>query len=179
MEHPIALKPKATVASMHDAIRSGTISNDEAFVEGAYLSWDDDLADITLTLNSGPGQIFDLEASVAGGPRWFSFNIGLGAGAFAPGSILGIVLDHQGTVPGALNFFIRTARDGELKDTNLSDYGAMSEKRGVVSIQHVVTHEDAMCKDGGFHTLVVSLPAQNFRWTVYDMNVFVLPSKDG
>ncbi len=177
MSHPIEAVTAQAFERLRALQRDGAMENDESLCDGVSLSWDEAGPQIRVEAISDAGRMLALKAEVQGAPRWFSLNIPLGKAALRSGDVIGVVLDAQAdTALPPVPLFVRSARDGETVDTHLTEPLTLASRRGVAVTLHRVEADSALHGTEDWHTLILSLPAQDFGLTLFDARVFVSPA---
>lgn len=174
MAHPAETTLARTLAALRQTTLSGPAEPDKRLVEGLYISWEAE-ANVTLTLDSPAEQGLTLSAKMERAPGWFGLNLDLGAVAFAPGSLLGIVLDLTGRLDRGRMPFIRSGLKGSREDTMLDETIPEDVSSGVTVLMHDVFADSVLTHEAAFHTLVLPMPLQSFELTLADLRIFVLP----
>lgn len=174
MTHPTEL----TAAQIVHALRLGLPPQHQPgqiqLAEDAYLSWDHSTPGVDLHARPERGVLCQMQAKLPQPPGWITLNLALRDGVFAPGDVLGLVVELDGCAGQSLPLFVRTGRDGTVQDTALQDSLQGASRRTVQTVLHQITPGDALC-GSGFHTLVIDLPKQDFTLELRDLRLFVRP----
>lgn len=161
-----------SLAQVQGQTYQGPASTTTPLVEGIYFSWDNEKEVVALEVQSPPGQLCHITGRISGTPGWLTLNIALGVLDFAPGDTFGIVANVSGA---PCTPYLRSRHGETLLDTELQD--GMSE--GAQPLLRTFDAHDGAIGRGGFHTLVLPLPLQDFAWTLHDMAIFALPASTG
>ncbi|TKA84353.1 hypothetical protein [Sulfitobacter sp. 15WGC] len=141
-------------------------------VDGIYFSWDDENGAVALEVQSPPGQLCHLTGRISGAPEWLALNISLGVLDFAPGDTFGMAANVSGA---PCTPYLRSLHGEMLLDTALQD----DLREGPQPLLRTFDAHDGAIGQGGFHTLVLPLPRQDFTWALHDMAIFMLPAGKG
>lgn len=179
MAHSSAIFSANVVSTLRQEEFDRPATSDEHIVPGCYFNWDSEQGNLTIDMTSKPGELFHLKTKVRQAPRWFSLNLSLGEAAFAPGDVLGIVVEGRSTNALELIPFIRSAAGGELTDTLFEEHIKISAGHMVCTALHTVLPENGVASLKGYHTLVFRLPGQDFELTLEDLRFFVIPAARG
>jgi hypothetical protein len=167
------------VAELEALSFSGPAENGGRIVPGIYLSWDGDCPKVELALDSKPGTLLEFDATIEGFPRWFSLNLELGAGLFAVGDILGLVVEGSAQRGAALPVFLRSVIDGDLVDTDCPQPLDLPAQTGIASMFHTFSAHDAISGRSAFHTLVLGLPKVGGQFALRSLRVFRVAADRG
>ncbi len=179
MTLPVELSTSQTIAALrmdHDPHHEEDALH---LVKGAYFSWDAGKGDVSLDVRPELGALLHVSAQVHKVPDWLTFNIDMGSGEIGVGDILGLVVEFEGCSGDTLPMFIRSARDGALSDTWLSEPLTGAETRTVRAVFHQVRPEDPVAAGPAYHTLVLPLPKRDFELELRDMRFFLVPAARG
>ena len=176
MSHPVERKGAAILTALRERTFEARAENSAHLTPGFYLNWDEEEGDMQLDLQSRPGDILDIAARASGAPRWMSLNIELGHVPIEAGDILGVVADLEGDAGTALEMFVRSGTEDGLRDTILNDRLTGLDRRRPQAALHRVEPDDGVVGDTRFHTLVISLPRQDFTLTLHDLRCIALPA---
>ncbi|WP_146036467.1 hypothetical protein [Pseudotabrizicola formosa] len=172
MPHPCVENAALTLHRLRQATLATTATDCGPLCDNVYFSWDSAQAEVSVAMQSDPGQLLTAEVALNGTPRWFALNIGLGSGAFAAGDSFGLVIDAQSSVPFACQPFVRSSKEGEAFDTILAEDITLSPASRACVVLHSLSASDPLVSTGGFHTLILPLPKQDFRFDLRDLRLF-------
>lgn len=173
MTHPTELSAAAIVNALRLGLPPQQRPGHLHLCEGAYISWDAQDGGTQITARPERGMLFHIAGRLARPPGWLTLNLALREGSFAPGDVLGLVIELEGCTGQDLPVFMRTGRGGNTQDTRFADRIAGGARRSVQTLLHQVSPGDALCGHG-FHTLVLELPQQDFTLELRDLRLFVL-----
>ena len=165
------------VSRLRGEIRSAPVGSDEPIVEGVTLSWDTEEGDVTVEVTCTADNLLAVSAEVRKAPRWFSLNLDLGRFVLDPGDVLGLVSESSSDQTGTLHMFVRSATDQRFDDTYLREPLPLTFGRKTNCIMHTVDVDEPWIGEPMYHCLVVPLPLNSFRLTLFDLRMFLLPQK--
>lgn len=180
--HPIGTGALTIMSALRNQpVGNLIVENDKWIVPEFYFSWDAEQGNTSIGMSHLDDRTFRIEADISGNPSWCTMNFGLGRGKLSAGDILGIALGAKNETRIPLEGFIRSATpaDGP-QDTPLSDRLAIGPDRShVVALQTLTEWDPLTWGEDDFHTLVLTLPQQAFRFDLIDLRVFVLSKAFG
>lgn len=179
MPHPCIENAAATLHHLRQASITATAEEGGHISPEVYFSWDKAQAEVAIALHSGPGQLVSAAVTLKGTPRWFALNIGLGAGAFAAGDRVGLVIDAGSTVAFACHALVRSSKQGETFDTPLAQEIRLTPPGGTQVVLHTLAASDPMVWTAGYHTLILPLPMQSCRFDLRDLRLVHLAADAG
>lgn len=179
MTHSCVLSSAEMIAALRNETVSGKVESDVHIVPGLYFNWDTEHGDVAIEASSEPGTLLHIRARLRSTPQWFTLNLSLGAGGFAPGDVLGLVWEMSGNGAFDLSPFIRSSDAGSLADTDLEDALHVTAAPAVGVTLHTVRPEDGLSWTKDYHTLVLRLPMQDFELKLTDLRFFVIPASRG
>ena len=178
MSHPCEIFAAAALDRLASCAGAGAAGNDIRIVEGVHPSWDADAARVRLDWRAGDGALLQLDARVAGAPRWLTLNLDLGPGRFAPGDVIGLVAEAEAGAACVLEPFTRSTGAQGDSDTDWSGRLALGRGRDVVCALHAVVPGDAMVAATQFHMLGLRLPHRDFGLRLHNLHLFVRPQAE-
>ena len=178
MSHSCETFANRAIEALATLETEGEAEVDGRIVAGIHTTWDEMEGSVALAYRSEPETLLRLEAKVSGQPRWLTFNIDLGAGAFAAGDVIGLVADIASDEDCSLEMFVRSATETGDVDTELSEALSVSSGRSVATALHVVAADDGMARADKFHMLGIRLPKQHFRLDIRGLRVLVRPAAE-
>lgn len=179
MTHPVIAETTATLARLRKARLRGRAEESQHLSPNVYFCWDKAKGAADITLTPASGALLTAEIAVSGAPGWFTLNIGLGAGAFAPGGAFGLALAASSSQPITLHPFLRSALGETRHDTHLTESLRLGPDLAPRLALHRIRPQDAMAQSNGFHTLILPLPCARFRLHLQDMRAFHVPPQPG
>jgi len=179
MTNPCVPFAAEALGRLRGAAYEAVLENDKHIVPDIYPAWDSTNADVTLTGTSLVGQLLAIDAVVKGRPQWFSLNINLGPGRFSTGDVIGFVMETGAGAPMTLNLHILSSQDGKLSQTGLPEKLDLSGDPQVVTSLHTLGPHDPIIASQTYHTLVINLPAHDFRLDLRAMRFFVVDAAFG
>lgn len=179
MMHPSVQFAEYEIAALRACDLPKTAGNETRIVPDIYFSWDAAEGEAALELKAEPGVLFHAQARVTKSPRWISFNLALGEYAFEAGDVLGLVTEMDGCEGEAFSLFVRSARDGETRDTYFQDRLLGSAEIVVQTNLLTVAGGDFISGPPAYHTVVMLLPTRDFTLTLRDLRFFVIPAARG
>lgn len=180
MTPPPILHALARIRDLRHAELPMRVSTDTPLVPDVYFSWDTANGSVDITLSRHEDGLFTAVLKVSGRPRWLTFNIGLGGGAFEVGDLLGLVIEtgpDNGAAGEAIGLlpFLRSAEGGERQDTPMFGALHLGAGRGLWALVHRIGIGEPLGRLKAYHTLVLPLPATDLTLDLRDLRLFCAP----
>ncbi|EIE51114.1 hypothetical protein AL036_15735 [Salipiger aestuarii] len=178
MAHTLSDTLAHSLTGLRAATFSGPLTEDAPWPD-VYPSWDSANGKIEGEIASTAGMLLQIDAAVSGTPSWWVLNLVLGAGTLKPGSVLGLVADIESAEAREIAAFVRSGREDEVLDTELSEPLALRAGRRVISLLHDVDAGQPMAGAEAWHTLVLRLPRPRTSLVLHDLRLMVIPPEAG
>lgn len=172
MRHPCIVQTTQNLDQLRQAVFKGIAQESALLSPGFYFCWDIANGDVDVVMSSTADNLLRAEVVVSGAPRWFTFNISLGAGPFSAGDTLGLVVKGSLYPSQILLPFVRSVEKGSRHDTPLADVLKLGSDTCTVDLLHTIESHDPISWADTFHTLILPLPKQNFTFDLIDMRLF-------
>lgn len=179
MSHSLEVFTASCIADLRQATLNGMAVNNAPLAEGIYFSWDDEHANIALTLEATQQELFSAKGTVEGTPEWFSLNITLGQDRLEAGDVLGVVIEAETAAKLTGDPFVRSAwPDGGYVDTEMQDTLDLAAGHHIQVLLHTVKADEALTSDA-YLTLVLPLPHTDIEVSIKDIRIFVIEANRG
>lgn len=162
------------IEEMAAALKSTPLSNRPAehnqhIVKDLYFSWDNKSGDAQVKLSRTADELMTIEAKCSGEMRWFLLNFGLGSAAVDDKQVLSFILSGSAEKEVEMQGFIRSRSAQGRDDTKLQDRVSFSRTKPLSILIQQFKAADPITKAKDFHTLVLRLPVQDFKFTIHKM----------
>lgn len=167
------------ICALRAATSSGKVENNVHLSSGFYVSWDEEESDAQINYDSPDWAMLTLDWDVSGTPRWFSLNLSLGEGILDSGDIIALVSEGYADTSLALSLTLRSKIEDEVFDVDWDDAVELHPENGINTVLRRIEIGDQIGGRSAYHTLILTLPAQNNAVTLRNLRTFRIPASKG